>query len=94
MSRKISSLKTFYGYLEKYHGWSNLAAELTFPKLEKRLPSYLSEEEIKNLMDENKALMDKIGENQKKLSKAKSTLKKKKGDYNVIRKKVNNLDGK
>jgi len=50
MSRKISSLKTFYGYLEHHHGWDNLASELTFPKLEKRLPSYLSEQEIKHLL--------------------------------------------
>lgn len=49
MSRKISSLKTFYGYLEQHHGWHNLAIELTFPKLEKRLPSYLSEQEIEQL---------------------------------------------
>lgn len=50
MSRKISSLKTFYGYLERYHRWPNLAAELTFPKLEKRLPSYLTEQEIEHLL--------------------------------------------
>jgi len=50
MSRKISSLKTFYGYLEHHLGWVNLAIELTFPKLEKRLPSYLSEAEIEALL--------------------------------------------
>lgn len=50
MSRKISSLKTLYGYLERNHGWNNLAAELTFPKLEKRLPSYLTEQEVKSLL--------------------------------------------
>ncbi len=50
MSRKISSLKTFYGYLEHHHGWDNLASELIFPKLEKRLPSYLSEQEIEHLL--------------------------------------------
>ena len=50
MSRKISSLKTFYGYVERYHGWTNLATELTFPKLEKRLPSYLTENEIEDLL--------------------------------------------
>jgi len=50
MSRKVSSLKTFYGYLEKYHGWTNLAIELTFPKLERRLPLYFSEDEVKQLL--------------------------------------------
>lgn len=50
MSRKISSLKTFYGYVERYHSWPNLSNELTFPKLEKRLPSYLTEQEIEHLL--------------------------------------------
>jgi integrase/recombinase XerD len=51
MSRKISSLKAFYNYLNKYLGFDNIARELVFPKLEKRLPSYLSEEEIKKLLE-------------------------------------------
>lgn len=51
MSRKISSLKAFYNYLSVYLGFDNVARELVFPKLEKRLPSYLSEEEIKNLLE-------------------------------------------
>lgn len=50
MSRKISSLKAFYNYLSKHLGFDNIARELIFPKLERRLPSYLSEEEVKELL--------------------------------------------
>lgn len=51
MSRKISSLKAFYNYLSKYLNFDNVARELVFPKLEKRLPSYLTEEEINRLLE-------------------------------------------
>jgi len=51
MSRKISSLKAFYNYLNKYLGFENVASELAFPKLEKRLPSYLSEQEVQLLLE-------------------------------------------
>ncbi len=51
MSRKISSLKTFFGYAHHYLGWRNHADELTFPKLEKKLPHYLSEEEVEKLFE-------------------------------------------
>jgi len=50
MSRKISSLKLFFRYLHRYHGWENFAIHLTFPKIEKRLPHYLSEEDIEQLL--------------------------------------------
>lgn len=51
MSRKISSLKAFYNYLSKYLGFDNIARELVFPKLEKRLPTYLSEDEVQKLLE-------------------------------------------
>ena len=51
MSRKISSLKTFYKYAHTYLGWENHAQELIFPKLEKRLPSYLTEQEVQKLLE-------------------------------------------
>jgi len=51
MSRKISSLKVFFNYLHQQYGWCNIAEDLTFPKLEKRLPSYLSEEEVESLFE-------------------------------------------
>jgi len=51
MSRKISAIKVLYGYLSKYLGWKNIADDLTFPKLEKKLPKYLSEKEVKKLFE-------------------------------------------
>ena len=50
MSRKISTLKVFYTWAHQYHGWKNYAHELIFPKLEKKLPTYLSEPEIEQLL--------------------------------------------
>jgi len=51
LSRKISALKTLFSYLNRYHGWENVAAELIFPKLEKKLPRYLQEQEIEKLFE-------------------------------------------
>jgi len=51
MSRKISSIKVLYNYLSKYLGWKNIADDLTFPKLEKRLPQYMTEKEIQRLFE-------------------------------------------
>lgn len=51
MSRKISSLKVFFNYLHKQYGFANVAEDLAFPKLEKRLPQYLSEEEVEKLFE-------------------------------------------
>jgi len=51
MSRKISSLKVFFSYFQQQYGLSNVAEDLTFPKLEKRLPQYLSEQEIQKLFE-------------------------------------------
>ncbi len=52
VSRKISVLKSFFKYLYK-RGYlkSNHASGLGFPKLEKKLPSYLSQNEINKLLD-------------------------------------------
>ena len=53
ISRKISAVKLFFGYLsERSAGWANIpnpTHELQFPKLEKRLPQYLSEQEIQSV---------------------------------------------
>lgn len=51
LSRKISSLKVLFAYLHRYHGWENCADDLIFPKLEKRLPRYLREDEIEILFE-------------------------------------------
>ncbi|MFZ4589769.1 MAG: site-specific tyrosine recombinase/integron integrase [Ignavibacteria bacterium] len=52
ISRKISVLKSFFKYLyKKGYVKSNIATGLGFPKLEKKLPSYLSMNEINQLLD-------------------------------------------
>ena len=38
MARKISSLKVFFSYLHRQVGFNNLADDLTFPKIDKKLP--------------------------------------------------------
>lgn len=50
LSRKITSLKLFYNFLNKQYGLDNFADALTFPKFEKTLPNYLSESEIQKLL--------------------------------------------
>lgn len=50
LARKISALKVFYGYLGREHQFDNLAASLSLPKLERRLPQFLSEAEIEQLL--------------------------------------------
>ena len=49
VSRKISCLKTFFLYLNERHGIKNHADALIFPRLEKKLPQFLSEEDIERL---------------------------------------------
>jgi len=51
LSRKISSLKLFFSFLHDRFDFANKAASLIFPKTEKKLPIYLSEEEIQKLFD-------------------------------------------
>lgn len=52
ISRKISVLKSFFKYLyKKGIVKSNIATGLGFPKMEKKLPSYLSMNEINELLD-------------------------------------------
>jgi len=52
ISRKISVIKSFFKYLyKKGIIKSNIATGLGFPKLEKKLPSYLSMNEINELLD-------------------------------------------
>lgn len=51
LARKVSSLKVLYNYLHTYHGHENRGDDLIFPKLEKRLPRYLKEDEIEKLLE-------------------------------------------
>jgi integrase/recombinase XerD len=50
MARKISCFKTFFLYLNQYFDISNPAEQLISPKLESKLPQYLSEKEIELLL--------------------------------------------
>ncbi len=48
-ARKISTLKTFYAWAENTLGWQNSTFDLGFPRLEKKLPEYLTEQELEKL---------------------------------------------
>ena len=50
MARKISTLKSFFSYLNRTFQMPNYARELIFPSLEKRLPSAITEQEIESLL--------------------------------------------
>ena len=51
MARKISSLKMFYKWAHEAHGLNDYAQNLMNPKIEKKLPRYLSETEVKELLN-------------------------------------------
>lgn len=52
ISRKISLLKSFFKYLtKKKYIQKNTASTLIFPKLDKKLPSYLTESEAEKLFE-------------------------------------------
>lgn len=50
MARKISTLKQFYHFANQRWNNDNLAEQLTFPKIEKKLPHYLSEQDVEKLL--------------------------------------------
>jgi len=50
IARKISTLKSFFLYLDLYFNIKNSAKELHIPKIEKKLPTYLSKEEVKSIL--------------------------------------------
>ncbi len=50
VSRKISTFKSFYGFAAKNFQVVDLGKVLIFPKLIKRLPKYLTEEETQQLL--------------------------------------------
>jgi len=49
MVRKISALRVFFAYMSERFDIKNVAQKLFFPKVEKKLPRCLSEQEIKSL---------------------------------------------
>ena len=51
LSRKISSIKRFYDFLNLKYEVPNVSSALTFPKIEKTLPKYLTESELKKLLN-------------------------------------------
>lgn len=50
IARKISTLKTFFAYLSRHFTIKNHAKELHIPKIEKRLPTYLTQEEVTRVL--------------------------------------------
>jgi integrase/recombinase XerD len=50
ISRKISTLKVFFSYTNRQFKMHNWGKNLCFPKVDKTLPSYLSEDEITTLL--------------------------------------------
>ena len=48
-SRKLSSLKSFSKYLQMYHQIDDFTYGVTFPKLEKNLPKFLTEADVVHL---------------------------------------------
>lgn len=51
MSRKVSTLKSWFKFLNQRYNLVNSALLLVFPKLQKRLPHFLTETEIEKLLD-------------------------------------------
>ena len=51
MSRKVSTLKNWFKFLNQRYNLTNIAAILAFPKLQKKLPKFLTEVEIEKLLD-------------------------------------------
>lgn len=50
VSRKLSAIKLFFSYLHKRHGIKNCSDEVSFPKIEQKLPHFLTEDEIQILL--------------------------------------------
>lgn len=51
MARKISTLKSFFNFANERFELHNFGKELVIPKIEKKLPEYLTEKQIKQLFD-------------------------------------------
>ena len=61
MARKISSIKIFFKFLQQNYNITNFSTELGFPKIEKKLPSYLNEDEVEKLLDSVKKNKTDVG---------------------------------
>lgn len=61
IQRSLSALRHFYQYLHQYKGYSSNPFEFSVsPKKTKRLPSFLSEHEINELLDSTKKRVDDL----------------------------------
>lgn len=61
MARKISALKLFFTYAHEYAGFVDITHDMQAPKLEKKLPTFLSEHEIAQLLQVADADMSEQG---------------------------------
>lgn len=52
MTRKISAFKTLFHFLEERHGFINHARHLIIPKMEKKLPNVIAQDDIEKLFIE------------------------------------------
>ncbi len=60
--RKISALKSYFGYLQRYHGLTqHPASHLTLPKLAQTIPTFLKEEEVNAMLDRSEFSNDLAG---------------------------------
>lgn len=58
LKRKVSALKSFYKYLLKKNCvQANPASKIITPKMKERLPKYIEQKQINQLLDENKELL-------------------------------------
>jgi integrase/recombinase XerD len=62
LARKISTLKAFFRYLNTRFEIENISKDLRFPRLEKKLPRYLTEQEIKQLFIQAEKDRSALGE--------------------------------
>ncbi len=51
MARKISCIKTFFGFLHDHYDMKKISDQLILPKLERKLPHHLNEEDIQKLLN-------------------------------------------
>ena len=51
IARKIASLRLFYVFTADRYNWHNSAKNICTPKIEKKLPRYLTEKEVQILLD-------------------------------------------
>ena len=61
IARKISTIKSFFAYLNDHFGIVNSAKELIIPKIEKRLPTYLTQDEVSLLLSHSEKDRSDLG---------------------------------